>query len=550
MKNKISKLFLVFTFLIVVLGFINNNSNVFAAEVSDNLHKQTKIYGSNCDDYYTNCEEYDDYIGVLPAITVLTHGLGSQYYYWSNDASINDGESFAFNSNSIINEMFNKLNGEMNLYIANVSTGENSEGLDLTKYSYEQYINNSDGSTTEIIDDISKHIVVVFNSNAPNSGNYEIYDEFHYVLDTISSQYKSLAGVLPRFNLVGHSRGGITNIMYATEHPYNVDSIFSMGTPYSGSVLGEIDPVLAILNDYVDADFNIINDGVRSILDEVEMKGIRDAWNTAYTADVNINVVALGSMSSLTLIEALLDDIKDNKEIYGEKYGSVIEDYEVLIETVMYFLDRKPDVLPKTLNFVGDIAEVFNRFDIDVVDYICTEIDERLEGKVTCDEVNNLIDLINVVNDELVLMDDLFIDLNSQLGYGFEDDKSYNGFKRYVKIFTAEDYDNNRAIPTQPGVVHNLEIMNNTLINTIVDSLILASPNQKLTTIYDDMNASYTIANSKTLYFECDGTGTRMVSCDGCEVNIYKFNDFGCLELEGNGVSNLTNLFEYNKCLN
>ena len=33
---------------------------------------------------------------------------------------------------------------------------------------------------------------------------------------------------------------------------------------------------------------------------------------------------------------------------------------------------------------------------------------------------------------------------------------SYNGFKRYTKIFGAADYTDNRAIPGQPGVVHNL----------------------------------------------------------------------------------------------
>lgn len=50
-------------------------------------------------------------------------------------------------------------------------------------------------------------------------------------------------------------------------------------------------------------------------------------------------------------------------------------------------------------------------------------------------------------------MDDLFIDLNSQLGYVFEDGISYNGFKRYTKIFGAADCTDNRAIPGQPGRV-------------------------------------------------------------------------------------------------
>ena len=42
-------------------------------------------------------------------------------------------------------------------------------------------------------------------------------------------------GILPKVNLIGHSRGGLTNLQYALDHPDLVDSLISIGTPYFGT---------------------------------------------------------------------------------------------------------------------------------------------------------------------------------------------------------------------------------------------------------------------------------------------------------------------------
>ena len=51
----------------------------------------------------------------------------------------------------------------------------------------------------------------------------------------------------------------------------------------------------------MDENYELINKGVESIMNEEELQNIRDAWNGAYTADVNMNVVAYGSMTSIHL---------------------------------------------------------------------------------------------------------------------------------------------------------------------------------------------------------------------------------------------------------
>lgn len=548
MKHKKFNLFIILAFLIVaVAGFYGNSLKASASEtVVNNLHSQTKIYSSNNDDYFDGCEDYDDYVNSAPTITVLTHGLGSADYYWSNSYSVKDGKELAYNSSSIINRIYQRLNGQMTLYRAAGIYKESSGDFDfeLKKYSYEDYINSRGGKVTSVIDDVSKHIVIVYNSSVPNKSNYTVYNEFHTILDNISAQYKNLTGVLPRFNLVGHSRGGITNIMYATEHPYNVASIFSMGAPYSGSVLGQLEILLKIMN-YTNDNYEIINEGVRSIMNEEELQGIRNAWNSAYKADVNMNVVAYGSMTSIHLLKAMIEDISANSEKYDKTYGTVVKDFHDLIESVINVIEDSPGQVSTALSFIDDLAEIFNAFGIDLFDNLFTIINPNLEGKITYEEVSDVIGLVNVINDEFVIMDDLFIDLNSQLGYGFEDGVSYNGFKRYTKIFGRNDYTENRAIPSQPGVVHNLEIMNETYVNNITNSLVFGTPTSAIVELRDDFNGSYSFNSGKAFSFASLYNGTRKFTANGCTIKLYQYDANNCLQEIESEQNSLT--YEYNK---
>ncbi len=285
MKNLRLKLLAIIIVVALVLGcsFIDYQQPLkVKAESTNDLHTITRISSK---------------IETNPTITVLTHGLGSQSYYWSNRYDFNNGTVLACNGCSLINKMYLKLNGQMTLYVANGDVTETDDepdiyDFDLIKYSHDDYLNDREGKMVPMLDDVSKHIVVVFDSDDPYSSNDKVYEEFHYILDNISLQYKQLTGVLPRFNLVGHSRGGITNIMYATEHPYNVASIYSMGAPYNGSKLGEIDLLMDAMN-YFEDDGNLLP-GAASIMDKEGNKVIRDAWNQSVSnyLDANINVVA------------------------------------------------------------------------------------------------------------------------------------------------------------------------------------------------------------------------------------------------------------------
>ena len=281
-------------------------------------------------------------------------------------------------------------------------------------------------------------------------------------------------------------------------------------------------------------------------MDEEELQDIRDAWNSAYTSDVNMNVVAYGSMASIHLLDALLEDMDVNYEKYEEEnYGTVVKDYSDLINSVVNVIDDCPGLTSSTLNFVDGLAEVFDDFGVDLFDILFTKIDPNLEGKITYEEASDVLSLVNVINNEVVIMDDLFIDLNSQLGYGFEDGISYNGFKRYTKIFGAADYTDNRAIPGQPGVVHNLEIMNETYTNDIANSLVFGTPESTIVELSDDFSGSYSFNLGRAFSFTPTYTGVRKFTASGCTIKLYQYDTNNCLQLIESVTNSLT--YEYDR---
>lgn len=520
-KNKIVTFVVIFA-LTLSFVLVNYKQPIAAyAENVNDLHTTTRISSKT----ETN-----------PTITVLTHGLGSQSYYWSNRYDYVPDESegeehIVYNEYSLINRLYQKLDGQMALYVARgdvteIEGGADVYDFDLVKYTYADYQNDREGKTVPMLDDVSKHIVIVYNSKIKGYSNSDVYEEFHYILDNISLQYKRLTGVLPRFNLVGHSRGGITNIMYATEHPYNVASIYSMGAPYNGSKLGEIDLLMDFMG-YVGDDGDL-SPGAASIMDKEGNKAIRNAWNQTLSTypDADINAVTFGSITSLSIVSAMVSDVKNNSAKYGDKYSGFIDEAEVIVRLMSY----NADLTNIVLNVVAGIAGVANFFNYDVCDALVSAIDPSLQGQVKYEDVRPVVDLIQKVNDQTVILDDLFIDVNSQLGFGFDDGISYNGFTRYVKTFTEEDYTDNRAIADQPGVVHNLEIMNPIYINKITSDLICGVPVSNITALNESFTGSFTIDDiGKAFSISSEHGGKRTFNASGCDIKLYRYDENDCL---------------------
>ena len=174
---------LTFTIIVMVISFVFINTKAVNAENYRDLHSKTKIYESSNEDYYIGCEDYEDYEYSNPAITVLTHGLGGQFYHWSNDFSIKEGEELFYNEHSIIKKIYDRLNDNFYLYyvqagyieeFADGRETEHSEGLWFYRVNLNDYITGKPcNDTLKEVDHISadKHIVILFDSKITGSTN-------------------------------------------------------------------------------------------------------------------------------------------------------------------------------------------------------------------------------------------------------------------------------------------------------------------------------------------------------------------------------------------
>lgn len=102
---------------------------------------------------------------------------------------------------------------------------------------YENYSTN-----IVTITDVSKHIIIVFDSKSSGESNEVVYHEFENMLNDVIARVESLnpGNKKPKINLIGHSRGGLTNLEYALDYPEYVDSLISIGTPYFSAPVAEI----------------------------------------------------------------------------------------------------------------------------------------------------------------------------------------------------------------------------------------------------------------------------------------------------------------------
>ncbi|MDY4186660.1 MAG: hypothetical protein SOX77_02215 [Candidatus Borkfalkiaceae bacterium] len=207
----------------VTEGLFNTSGNIIT-EVDGNRINNTTQYNVS----YNLGQKNDNKVTESAQITVLTHGLGSNAGTWSNNYSkTNNSSAFAYDGQSLISRISEQVGGAK-IYWAKMSGYKSFNLYDITAQ-------KSTGTTytpTNVvnqINDISKHIVIVFDLNKSVESNNNVYYQFNYMLSKIIYDVKvANGGILPKVNLIGHSRGGITNLQYALDHPDLVSTLVSL----------------------------------------------------------------------------------------------------------------------------------------------------------------------------------------------------------------------------------------------------------------------------------------------------------------------------------
>ena len=319
-----------------------------------------------------------------------------------------------------------------------------------------------------------------------------VYAQLEYCLDAISYQYRQLTGFLPTYNLIAHSRGGITNMQYALAHPYNVASLYSMGTPYNGSAFGEFDPLLILGKqyndyDYVDENGNEVNDfhpGVLDIMNFNLAESYKNFWNTYYNEHYShIEFNPIGSYVTVGFaLQTLADAIGD---VLEEK--NVSTEISEAVENVLRVIAGGVEIVSEIENigdFAGEFRDLVLRTVWDAIENCLPKLDDVDDAPI----IGHVLDFleiagnINIWNEpyehlgtairgRYVYADDLFIDLDSQIA------KGYIGADVRVKLMDTIDQINmvdKKCVPAA-GVAHNLSPHHQDIIDYVIENLTTGS---------------------------------------------------------------------------
>lgn len=450
-------------------------------------------------DEYTRRTQLSD---KSPQISVFIHGFGGNASHWTNDGN----NTFAYDEDSMPEQLRMRI-GENNANVMVVKPGYEYENLlnkdrtkeesqslvisefdkgatelqsmytkietrmnlsvesksvkifDCPKGKYPDISNNNIAYKQSIMsEDVNKHLIVILDLLQSSESNDFVYAEMEYCLDTLSYQYKSLTGELPTYNLIAHSRGGLTAMQYALAHPFNVASIFTMGTPYNGCVFGQYESLLNLANifknyEYTDLDSKDYAPGVLDIMNKNLYESYKTVWNNNYnTYFSHINFSPIGSYVTLEFIFNALGDFIERELGINQNLATIAaKATSAFVVLGMYvsedFCDLVVNILSavsKEINFdLQDWLIILRNLSSSSIDYPHIGVD----SKEAC-----------------FYRDDLFIDLDSQIATG------YNGTDVRLKKLTGKDQSGKKSI-NNVGVGHNLETRNKDIINYVVSSV-------------------------------------------------------------------------------
>lgn len=469
---------LILSIISIMLIMLNNSHAIYASEDSTISFNDETLYNlTNTYAYNSTHKEYESHYYMTdknnlkvsegkPLLTVFTHGLGGDASHWSNS-----GRKFSYSNDSLITRLAKLINS--NIYWVKYDETNNLKIYDITEQVYNGITGISSeiyvGNLIEKITDISKHSIIVFEANKTisNGKNEGVYTQFNYAISKIVYDISKLNnGTLPKMNLIGHSRGGITNMQYALDHPDLVHSIYSLGTPYTGSTTASID--LHILKGAFAS-----KESEKEITDKVVYEKYMSRWNDNYESLYsNINVLAIGSYSSLSALRAGLTNEKSLEYIENE-IGIDKETFRALTHGVITIVEA--GMLSLYVSPVG----VTKAGIIKIISGALSELETNIDLSYTAID-----DLAQIITNEINLdyhppfvswYNDCLVDLGSQLGYeGLVplDGKRYKGFNTVVKAFTNLNANFDAlSVDYSPAVVHNLEARDKELGTYIISEI-------------------------------------------------------------------------------
>lgn len=449
-------------------------------------------------------------------ITVLTPGLASDVGTWSNNFSSTktSGISFAYDSSSLITKISDQVGGA-NIYWAKM-TGYNDFNLYNITNQIGKY-NDTPQYKVEKVADISKHIIVAFDPyvlindkgkielDSSYDTNNNVYYQFNYMLSKIIYDVKiANGGILPKVNLVGHSRGGLTNLQYALDHPDLVSTLVSLDTPYFGSTTARLFGEIVMGGP---------SDGLDDILDADLYYGYNKRWNENYNALYkDIDVYAFGSYHTLmSLAEVITSDCSESIPVWGQLLiGLGLDALNVwkLHSISSYITER---VILAIITEMFDIIFPNSKL-VDAAEILFQEINYDVYPV-----------FVSWYNDILVNLDSQWGNDTGLLAHPYSG--SYSGFKRMVRPFQVfDDYVNYEKVSQASiPVGHNLVARDKLIVAKVVSVLDLGVDTNYVTIENDDNTLTFVRYNgeySGSTFYVPETIGGKTVT----EIAAYAFD--------------------------
>ena len=350
--------------------------------------------------------------------------------------------------------------------------------------------------------------------------NYTLYWHFAQALDAFLYSYYQTFGIVPKVNLIGHSRGGLVNMIYALNHPSLVASFMSVGTPYLGSDWAEV------LYDFQEA---IVAANPNATVDHTPYYGVvGEAFANEYAAAWNdvvqeycfpTKVVGCGYSQSLL------------SEIVGDTLDSVLSDWIDSFSSagLGFFSGLASNVVTNVVSFLVTlltqgtaafaelfVGEALNR----------AALAARLIGFFTQNQASGFIadafdqiaevldqDVVSPLMLSLPVTTDFAVNLNSQVGETRTGIPVFD-FDTEELIFDYDDFlASESSRPDAPPVLHNYEAKS-PLVKAQFASLLQANPSCTHTHSFGVSNGG----NSHT--FSC-GCGATFHTCQGSYSHSY-----------------------------
>ena len=385
-------------------------------------------------------------------ITVFTPGLGTMAEGWSGNLNSKGKMVFGYNSKSIITRMYNDyFNTDCNVILMQTFVhytffylNNNEIAGKLVTYNKSESLNFSEY-------DFSKPTIVVFETYQNSESNDYVYTQFNYAISTLLYEYKKYLGALPKLNLVGHSRGGLINLMYMLDHPDLVNSVFSIGTPYFGSTSASVDMMFG-----GNEGGNSL--GEKDIINSNVYLKYYNRYNDNISLYENIDIHMIGGYSDLSYLPKMF-----TKGFFVEKNGKALGNTTaVLVGLALYYLTLhriKPSTFLKKV-----LANIISTIDLNI------KVDDL------CELLYSNIDVPYFYNDGLV-------DLVSQIGKNSAiQTRFYRGDNIHIKkkMFTWFNSDLLNTSKYDLPVVHNIECYDNEIINYILSNIKCEDSNYNL----------------------------------------------------------------------